>query len=247
MSNISGISGNSFGMMQGMRGMSRPDPSQMAEKLFSKLDSSGQGYIEKSDLQTAFDKVSSLGKSSSGTSSVDELFSKMDVDTDGKVTKQEFSDTLKQLGDQMEQAFQKMRMQAGTFGQQSDAPGQMPDMPPMGKPPGVDGKGMTKDQLSELSSSIESVDSKAAAQLSNLAENFDAADTDKDGKISGKEAQAYEQSTTSKSSGSTKSESGTSGDMEMKFMQQISQLMRAYGIGSEQGASSLMSQISISA
>jgi hypothetical protein len=38
-------------MMSGMKGMQRPDPSKMADQLFSKLDTKGQGYIEKGDLQ----------------------------------------------------------------------------------------------------------------------------------------------------------------------------------------------------
>ena len=98
MSNIIGsIGGNNAMMMQGMRGMKHSDPSQMADKLFSQLDSSGQGYIQKSDLQTAFDKISASSSSSSSntTSNVDELFSKLDTNSDGKVTKQEFSDSLK--------------------------------------------------------------------------------------------------------------------------------------------------------
>ena len=97
MSSISGIGSNYGMMMQGMGGMKRPDPTQMANQLFSKLDTSGQGYLTKSDLQSALDSVSSSSASSSTTSSVDDLFSKLDTNSDGKVTQQEFSDTLQKV------------------------------------------------------------------------------------------------------------------------------------------------------
>lgn len=56
--------------MGGMRAMHRPDPTTLAETLFSNLDTTGQGYIQKTDLQTAFDKISSSSTTSSGSSSV---------------------------------------------------------------------------------------------------------------------------------------------------------------------------------
>ena len=83
--------------------MHRPDPAKMAEKLFSQLDASGQGYIQKADLQSVFDKLSSASTGSSGSSTnVDDLFTSLDTDSDGKVTKQEFTDSLKKLQDSLE-------------------------------------------------------------------------------------------------------------------------------------------------
>ena len=111
MSSIGSISGNSISMYQagGLRNMQRPDPSKMADNLFSKLDSAGQGYIQKVDLQSALDKVSTASSSStnttnttnttsSGGSSVDDLFSQLDGNGDGKVTKDEFSSSLDIIG-----------------------------------------------------------------------------------------------------------------------------------------------------
>ena len=88
----------------GMNGMQRPDPLKMADKLFSKLDTKGQGYIEKSDLQSAFDQV--LSK----TPSVDDIFKALDGDGDGKVTKQEMSGSVQKLADQLIGQLQSMRM-----------------------------------------------------------------------------------------------------------------------------------------
>jgi Ca2+-binding EF-hand superfamily protein len=85
---IGGIGGGSSMMMQGMGRMQRQDPTKMAESLFAKLDTSGKGYIEKADLQTAFQSVSTL----SGASA-DDVFASLDGDSDGKVTQQEMSDS----------------------------------------------------------------------------------------------------------------------------------------------------------
>ena len=69
----------------------RPDASQMADDLFSKLDTQNKGYLESSDLASA------LGSNSSSTSSAsaEEVFKSLDSDSDGKLTKTELSDGLK--------------------------------------------------------------------------------------------------------------------------------------------------------
>ncbi|MDO9311506.1 MAG: EF-hand domain-containing protein [Nitrosomonas sp.] len=74
-------------------GMNRPDPSKMVDNLFSKLDTTNKGYLEKSDLQSALSQSPGSG-SSSGTSSspnVDEIFKKLDNNGDGKLTKSEMT------------------------------------------------------------------------------------------------------------------------------------------------------------
>jgi len=152
-------------MMGGMNGMQRPDPSKMADKLFSKLDTKGQGYIEKSDLQSAFDQVSS-NKSTGKTPSVDDVFKALDGDGDGKVTKQEMSDSVTKLADQLDSQFQSMRM-SGKGG--------------MG--------GLSK---SDIGSMADSATGSASQALNTLAQNFDAADTNQDGEISAQEAMAYQ-------------------------------------------------------
>lgn len=77
-------------------GMQRPDPAKMVDKMFSTLDTTGKGYIDKADLQTALDQTSSNGKSGN-TPSVDEVFKKLDSNGDGKITKQEMTDGVKNL------------------------------------------------------------------------------------------------------------------------------------------------------
>src|SRR5262249_16766785 len=73
---------------QGAQSAQRPDPSQFAQKLFSQIDTSGQGYLDKSELRSALDKVS---LSQSGMAmSADDLMAKLDANGDGKVTEGEF-------------------------------------------------------------------------------------------------------------------------------------------------------------
>lgn len=95
----------------------RPDASQMAEDLFSKLDTQSKGYLEASDLASA------LGSNSSSTSSAsaEEVFKSLDSDSDGKLTKTELSDGLKKVQDQLESSFQAMR---------TKGKGDMPPPPP---------------------------------------------------------------------------------------------------------------------
>lgn len=96
----SGRMGPPPGGMQGVgAGQQRPDPAQSAQKagdLFLGLDTSQRGYITKDDLQAAFDGSSSTEGASSD---FDALFSVLDTDNDGAVTKQEFVDTLVALRD----------------------------------------------------------------------------------------------------------------------------------------------------
>jgi Ca2+-binding EF-hand superfamily protein len=190
-------------MMGGMNGMQRPDPSKMADKLFSKLDTKGQGFIEKSDLQSAFDQVSS--KSSSGnTPSVDDVFKALDGDGDGKVTKQEMFDSVKKLADQLDSQFQSMRMS--------------------GKGGGMGSGGMSK---SDIASMLDSTGS-ASQKLTDLAQNFDAADTNHDGQISAQEAMAYQASNETTSSSNVQSS-------EARVMARIMDLMVTYGALSQDG------------
>jgi Ca2+-binding EF-hand superfamily protein len=185
-------------MVGGMNGMQRPDPSKMVDKIFSKLDTKGQGYIEKSDLQSAFNQVSSK-RSSGNTPSVDDIFQALDNNGDGKVTKQEMSDSVKKLADQLDSQFQSMRMSGKGSG------------------------GMSKGDMGSMADST---------GMSTLAQNFDAADTDQDGKISAQEAMAY-QASNEKTSPSSDAQSG-----DARVMARIMDLIASYGVFGQDGQTS---------
>lgn len=210
--------------------------SQMASRLFSKLDTKQQGYIEKSDLSSAFSQISSNVQSST---SVDDVFSALDSNSDGKVTKDEFSSVLAQLQEQMD----SQRMQkAGGHGGPQGAGG-----PPL--PPPKDDAGFTKEELTSQIKSSDSSDSRTEL-MSKIVNNFTAADTNSDGKVSFTEAMAYDQSSQTKSSSSTSdsgSSSNSSTNSEAQVMMKIMQLIHAYGGGNDQGKLRFTSLLSTSA
>lgn len=217
-------SSNSAMMLGGMNNMRRPDSSKMAEELFSKLDTAGKGYIEKSDLESALGKISGNSSSSSGSSaSTDDMFSKLDSNGDGKVTKDEMSASLEKIASQLDGPFPRMRMQG-------DQGGNLP--PPPTQDGGQDDQGFTKDQLSSMSQELSSTDSKRSQIMSDIASNFDAADSNGDGKVSGSEARAFEESKNSSGTGNTGTDTSSSSSVsgaDAQFMKQMMQLIHAYG------------------
>lgn len=197
-----------------MSAMQRPDPSQMASKLFSKLDTKGQGYLEKSDLASAFSQIGS-------DSSVDDVFSALDGDSDGKVSESEFSSGLTKLQETLDSQFNQMRM-AGAGGPQ----GQGGTPPP---PPPENDAGFTQDELSAQLEEIGSTDSQRAELLNKIVDNFEAADSDGDGKVSFQEAMAYDQQSQTASSGDDgTSASSDARSTEAQVMMKIMQLIHAY-------------------
>jgi hypothetical protein len=222
--------------------MQPPDPSKMVDNLFSKVDTTGKGYITKSDLQTAMDQMTGSGsssgaKSSGNSTSVDEIFKKIDTNTDGKITKDEMTSGMKSLASSLQGQINK----AGRGG---PPPG---GTPPSGGPP--------------PSSSVSG--STSSTQSSSTTKTYEKADTNQDGKVSEKEQLAYDllmqsissaqassaSSNTSKSASSTSSNSDTSASAtstgsDAKIMKQLMDLMHAY---SNTNSSSSSSGLSVTA
>ncbi len=228
MSSISSVSsysaGTSYTGVSATQRRQRPDAEQMAADLFSKLDTSGKGYIEQSDLETALSELSSSSTQAvSGGATASEIFSQLDSDSDGKITEDEMSTSLKKLAESLDDQFDQSRMQGAMAA------------PP---PPPSDDAGFTEEELTTQLSEIGSTDSARSSLLTKIVENFDAADTNEDGKVSFTEAMAYDQSSTSSTSSTTSSSdvsSTSSSDTESaqtadaKIFRQIMELMRSYG------------------
>ncbi|MBI2308849.1 MAG: EF-hand domain-containing protein [Rhodocyclales bacterium] len=217
MSSIGAV-GNSGLMMHGMGGRPRPNPAEMADKLFGALDTGNQGYIEQSDLESA------LGKIGTGDTGAAELFAQLDGNSDGKVSKDEFSSALQAAAAQLDAQFGEMRMQGG-----------MPPPPPPG-----DDAGFTKDELENQLSEIGASDSKRASLISEIVDNFDAADADGDGKVSFKEAMAYDQGQDSTGTRSATDDGAgrvaAGEDSNLKLMLQVMRLVQAYDLDDNSGA-----------
>lgn len=192
-------------------------------QLFAKLDTKSRGYLDQSDLVSAFSQINS-GSSSTAASDV---FSALDSNSDGKVTESEFSTTLSKLQAELDSQFSQMRMSGhGGHGSQG-----MAGMPP---PPPQNDAGFTKDELTSQLSEIGSSDSKRSSFISNIVQNFSAADTNGDGKVSFSEAQSYNSNSTSGTSSTTSTNasngtSSTNASSDAQVMFQIMQLMHAYG------------------
>lgn len=176
--------------------------SSAASYLFSKIDTSNKGYIEKEDLVSAFSSVTST----SDTSATD-VFSQLDSDSDGKVTESEFSSALEALNSQ----YDASRMQGAM-------------MPP--PPPPTDDEGFTEEELTSQLEEIGDTDSARSTLISSILENFNAADTDGDGKVNGAEAMAYAEangiSTTPSSTASTST--STSGFTAEELTSQLEEI-----------------------
>lgn len=176
--------------------------SSAASYLFSKIDTSNKGYIEKEDLVSAFSSVTST----SDTSATD-VFSQLDSDSDGKVTESEFSSALEALNSQ----YDASRMQGAM-------------MPP--PPPPTDDEGFTEEELTSQLEEIGDTDSARSTLISSILENFDAADTDGDGKVNGAEAMTYAEangiSTTPSSTASTST--STSGFTAEELTSQLEEI-----------------------
>lgn len=214
---------NSSSPAMAMRGMHRPDPAKMADDLFSKLDTSGKGYIEKSDLQSALSQLSKSG-SSSNSSAADDMFAKMDSDGNGKVTKEEMSATIEKIAAKLDGPFPRMRMQ--------DGQGEQRGIPPDGmQPPQGGDQGLSKDQLTSMSKELSSTNSERSKVISDVAANFDTVDTNGDGKVSASEARAFEKSKNSSGAGSSTDQSSTasSSSSDAQFMKQMMHLLKSYG------------------
>lgn len=80
-------------------------PQQAADKLFAKLDELGRGEIGSAELQTAFDRIKA-----DATGSAERLFSKLDADSDGKITRNEFAGSINQLAEQLDQHYMRLRL-----------------------------------------------------------------------------------------------------------------------------------------
>lgn len=204
-------------------------------QLFSKLDTKSQGYLEKSDLASAFSRIDTGGASSAA----DDVFSALDSDSDGKVTESEFSTTLAKLQDELDTQFGQMRMQGmGGHG----GPQGMAGMPP---PPQND-TGFSQDELQSQLDEIGSSDSERSSFISNIVNNFSAADSDGDGKVTFAEAQTYNQSSDSTGGTATTGDSAAASS-EAQVMLKIMQLIHAYGGFDSRQADSSAGGLSVSA
>ncbi|MBC3929890.1 EF-hand domain-containing protein [Undibacterium sp. CY21W] len=238
MSSISGISSTSAysGSVSSVK-RQRPDPAQMAEQAFSKLDTKGQGYLEVSDLESAFSNIASASGSTSGsdaTSTANDLFKKLDADSDGKVTKDEFSSGLKKLADDLESQFNQSRTSG--VGQDRGTP-----PPPSGA---SEASGGGTDAVSSGSATTSSTATSSASDTSSASKTYEAADTNQDGKVTQKEEEAYllkllEAKATASGDKGTQQAGAADNNSEATLFKKAIQLLQAYSSPSPSNSQSI--------
>jgi Ca2+-binding EF-hand superfamily protein len=199
---------------------------QMASEMFTKIDTKNQGYIDQTTFASAV-----AGDDASGA---EEAFKALDSDSDGQLTKSELTKGIENLLSQLNRA---------SIQSQGDA-----DRPPPPPEGGQEDAGLTKDELTKMAS--ETKDSKLSGQLSTVASNFEAADTNQDGKVTQQEAIAYAKSKSeSASSSSATTESTGSATKNEAAMKKVAELLSHYlsQMGDSSTTTSTTSSISVTA
>ncbi len=203
--------------------------SQIASNMLSKIDTKNQGYIDKTELSTAYSSVDTSNADSS-----DDMFSHLDSDGDGKVTKSELTTGIENL---------LSKLNSSSVQGQGDG-NQPPPGDDQAQTEGTHGKhhhtendtGLTKDQMTKMAS--DSKDSKFSSMLKDVSANFDSADTNKDGKVTREEAMAYEKSknaSSSQSDNTSPSNPGSDNNVSSNnngdaVLNKIAELLQKYGV-----------------
>ena len=91
MSTISGVSssGDAWAAMKAQR-------SQMQAKMFAKVDNDSSGGVDKTELQSLMDEVAKKS-GVTNTNSTDQLFSKLDANSDGSLSTDELGKSMKEI------------------------------------------------------------------------------------------------------------------------------------------------------
>ncbi|MES2026971.1 MAG: EF-hand domain-containing protein [Pseudomonadota bacterium] len=161
----------------------RPDATKIANDLFAKVDTKNQGYIDKAALQSALEQVSADGSSTS--TDVDQFLSKIDADSDGKITKQELTDGVKQLADQLDAQFDSSRVARAGAGEPPPAPPSIDDIFSS-----LDTKNQGYLDKESLQAAFDKNSTDTEANTAKVEEIFKALDTDGDNKITKEELAA---------------------------------------------------------
>jgi len=208
--------------------------SQIASEMFTKIDTKNQGYIDKTTFATAVGGDDAAG--------AEQAFKALDSDSDGQLTKSELTKGIENLLSQLNSASVQSQ---GDANRPPPPDGAAPPPPPEG---GQEDVGLTKDEMTKMAS--ETKDSQLSGMLSNVASNFEAADTNQDGKVTQQEAIAYAKSKSeSSSSGIAATENTGSTTKNDAAMKKVAELLSNYlsQMGDSSTTTSTTSSISVTA
>lgn len=205
------------------------------EQVFSNLDTTGKGYLDAGDFETAFAALdlNDSEEQSDGKLTlpgVEDVVAALDMDGDGKVSAEDLSEGMRSLTD-------SLSVLQGRPERWSDTA--------LGAMPATDqSAGFTQEELSkqwdELTVSGSTQDN-GAVLLSSILNQFATVDTDDDSRVSGVEAMSFAQTLRSdttqdteetrarETASSADSTSGSASSSEQLVMRRIMQLVNTYG------------------
>lgn len=209
---------------------------QTLEQVFSNLDTEGKGYLDAEDFETAFaalglDDSSENADGNLTLSSVEDIVATLDMDGDGKVSSDDLSEGMQSLTNSL--SFLQGRAE-----------------PWAGLPPAAaQGAGFTEEELTsqwETLSASGMTEDDGAVLLSSILNQFDAVDTDGDGRVSGVEAMSFgqtlrsgttedeeaSQDTDATTTSAEASAVASTASSELSVMRRMMQLVSAYGASS---------------
>jgi Ca2+-binding EF-hand superfamily protein len=151
-----------------------------ADNLFAKIDTKNQGYIDASELQTAFSQISGDGQGTPTDAS--NFLSQVDANGDGKVTKQELTDSMQKVADQLNAQFSASRVSASQSGSQQPSVDDIFSS--------LDTKNQGYLDKSELQAAFDQNSTDTTANAQKVDQIFKTLDTNGDGQISKDEMSA---------------------------------------------------------
>lgn len=208
----------------------------MSQDLFSSLDSDKSSGVDATEFSDAAKALASKLGTTNSDDKTTKAFGSLDSNQDGTITQDELTSGVSAM-------FQAAMQQAT---------GSMPPPPPEGGK-GHHGKhkedkGLTQEELTSISSDMATKDPQRASFMAKIAENFDAADSDKNGRVTRDEAMAYGEENNLLGGSSSQQQSSTtsnSADTKTSFEQlMLSKLIASYTQNSSSGTSSLLSSVS---
>lgn len=198
--------------------------SQIASSVFAKIDTNNQGYIDK----TAF--TAAIG--GDDTAGSEEAFKVLDSDSDGQLTKSELTKGIENLLSELNSASLQAQNEANRPAPPAGGP--PPPPPPQGE---QEDSGLTQEEMTKMAS--ETSDTKLSGMLTQVASNFEAADTNQDGKVTQQEAIAYQKSQSETSLTANADTTQSSDIAKSKIAQLLSQYLSDSTTSSSAGSVSL--------
>lgn len=179
MSSISGISSSASAWSS----MSTSRASRQQE-MFNKVDSDGNGSVNKSELQSMLDGIA---KHTGSTSSTDDTFSKMDSNGDGSLNQSEMEAGMKSLMPAPPSTMAFAQTRNGDGGGGPEGVGGPPPPPPTGDSASTSATSSSSSDSDPLDVNKDGVVSEQERAAGDIKELLKAADTDDDQKISSSE------------------------------------------------------------